>query len=64
MKMFYWFGIYLFNSKKIEYGGFNHFIAGKIFGWKLSYLDIAITYKIKFLWIHKLPQYYYDGQNG
>lgn len=63
-KMFYWCGIYLFSAKKYEYGGFNHFIAGKIFKWKYCYMDISITYKIKFIRIHNSDDYYYDGYHN
>jgi len=38
--MFFWFGIQLFDSRLKEYGGFNHFIAGKIFKWKYCYLSL------------------------
>lgn len=40
--MFFWFGIQLFDSKLKKYGGFNHFIAGKIFKWKFTYLVISL----------------------
>lgn len=63
-KMFYWCGIYLFNSNKYEYGGFNHLLAGKIFRWKYSYIDISITRKIKFKHIRNSYDYYYDGYHN
>ena len=47
MKLFK-YGIYVFDSRKKEYGGFNHFLAGKILKWKLSYLTIRIKRKYKF----------------
>jgi len=46
--MFFWFGIYLFNSNYKEYGGFNHFIAYKIFRGKYTYMTISLHKKWKF----------------
>jgi len=63
-KMFFWCGIFLFDSKKKEYGGFNHFIAGKIFRWKLDYLQLSITYKIRFLFKYEDDNYFYDGYHN
>jgi hypothetical protein len=62
--VFFWFGIQLFDSRKIEYGGFNHFIAGKIFRWKFCYLSIAIRKQWRFKWIHESDDYYYDGYHN
>lgn len=62
--MFFWFGIQLFDSRLKEYGGFNHFIAGKIFRWKYSYLSIAIRKQWRFEWIHESDDYYYDGYHN
>lgn len=36
------YGISVFDARLKEYGGFNHFIAGKIFRWQLHYLDIYL----------------------
>jgi len=51
----------LFDSKSLEYGGFNHFISGKIFKWKYSYLIISVRKQWRFDWIHEDDEYYYDG---
>lgn len=32
---FFKYGIDVFDSRLRKYGGFNHFLAGKIFRWKL-----------------------------
>ena len=61
-QMFFWFGIYLFDSRKIEYGGFNHFISGKIFKWKYCYLMISIKKQFKFDRSHE--EFYYDGYHN
>jgi len=63
-RMFFWCGIMLFDSSLKKYGGFNHFIAGKIFRWKLDYLELSITYKIRFAWVHNNDYYYYDGYHN
>jgi hypothetical protein len=63
-QMFFWCGVFWFDAKKKEYGGFNHFIAGKIFRWRLCYLETSITYKIGFRWIHNNNEYYYDGYHN
>lgn len=62
--MFYWCGIYLFNTRLYKYGGFNHFIAGKIFKWKYSYMFISITYNIRFKNQYKDEDTYYDGYHN
>lgn len=62
--IFFWCGIMLFDSRLKEYGGFNHFIAGKIFRWTLSYLEISITYNIDLLWRYKSDYHYYDGYHN
>lgn len=63
-KMFFWFGIQIFDSKLKEYGGFNHFIAGKIFRWKYCYLVISIVYQFKFFRIHNDDDSWYDGYHN
>lgn len=57
--MFFWCGIHLFESRLKEYGGFNHFIAGKIFGWRYCYLSI----ELRWAWSFKssFEEHYYDG---
>jgi len=60
-KMFFWFGIYLFDSKLKQYGGFNHFIAKHIFRYKFYYLMISLTREWKFTWMHNNTAMYYDG---
>ena len=62
--MFFWFGIQLFDSRLKEYGGFNHFIAGKIFRWKYCYLSIALRKQWRFEWIHESDDFYYDGYHN
>ena len=62
--MFFWFGLQLFDSRLKEYGGFNHFIAGKIFRWKYCYLSIALRKQWRFEWIHEIDDYYYDGYHN
>ena len=59
--IFFWFGIYLFDSRKLEYGGHNHFLAGKIFRWKLDYLVLSIRKSFDFCWHHERQEDYYDG---
>ena len=59
--MFFWFGIELFDSRLKEYGGFNHFIAGKIFRWKFTYLSISLRKQWRFDWVHDDKKSYYDG---
>src|SRR5574343_644933 len=63
-KMFFWFGIQLFDSSLKKYGGFNHFIAGKIFRWKYCYVIIALRRQWRFEWIHEDDAYYYDGYHN
>jgi hypothetical protein len=62
--MFFWFGIQLFDSKLKKYGGFNHFIAGKIFRWKFTYLVISLRRQWRFEIIHEKPDFYYDGYHN
>lgn len=63
-RMFFWCGVLLFDSSNKEYGGFNHFLAGKIFRWKFSYVEISITYNIRLKWIHEDDYFYYDGYHN
>lgn len=63
MKLFK-YGVSVFDSRQKKYGGFNHFIAGKIFRWRLFYLDIYIKSKLKFEIIHNNYEYYYDGYHN
>ncbi len=63
-KPFFWFGIELFDSRLKKYGGFNHFIAGKIFRWRLRYLDIYFKRKFKFEIVHNNINYYYGGYHN
>jgi hypothetical protein len=63
-KMFFWYGINLFDGKLKKYGGFNHFIAGKIFRWKYTYLTISFRKQFKFEHIHQDENYYYDGYHN
>lgn len=63
-KMFFWFGIEIFDSRKIEYGGFNHFIAGKVFKWKYCYLSIQLRKQWRFEWVHEDDMFYYDGYHN
>jgi hypothetical protein len=46
--MFFWFGINLFDASKKEYGGFNHFIAYKIFRGKYFYISMEIRKQWEF----------------
>ena len=62
--MFYWCGIYLFSAKQKQYGGFNHFIAGKVFRWKYTYMFISITYRFKIDRRHNSEDWYYDGYHN
>ena len=63
-QMFFWCGIFLFDARKKEYGGFNHFLAGNVFKWKYTYAEISITYKLGFRWVHNDDNYYYDGYHN
>jgi hypothetical protein len=59
MKLFK-YGIRVFDSRLKEHGGFNHFISGKIFRWRLCYLDVHLKRKFKF----EINKYYYDGYHN
>jgi hypothetical protein len=60
--LFYWCGVSIFDSRQKQYGGFNHFIAGKIFRWKYNYLDICLRRMWKFEIKHEEKGgLYYDG---
>ena len=63
MKLFK-YGISVFDSRLKKYGGFNHFVAGKIFRWRLCYLDIYFERKFKFEIVHNDENYYYDGYHN
>lgn len=58
--MFFWCEIELFNSFEYKYGGFNHFIAGKIFKWKYSYISI----ELRKTWKFNSNSFYYDGTHN
>jgi hypothetical protein len=60
-RMFFCFGIYLFDARRKESGGFNHFIAGRIFKWKYDFLIISIEKQWKFNKIYQDDNFYYDG---
>jgi len=53
-------GLSIFDSSKKEFGGFNHFLAGKIFRWKLTHLDIYLKKNFKLEIRHNDNKYYYD----
>ena len=61
---FFKYGINIFDSKLKKYGGFNHFIAGKIFKQKYNYLTIALRKQQRFEQIHENEDYYYDGYHN
>ncbi len=61
---FFKYGIDVFDSRLKKYGGFNHFLAGKIFRWKLSYLTIYLKKEWKIERIHNNDKYYYDGYHN
>jgi len=61
---FFKYGVNVFSSRLKQFGGFNHFLAGTIFRWKLSYLDIYLKREFKFEIIHKDDDYYYDGYHN
>lgn len=63
MKIFK-FGIEVFDAKLKEYGGFNHFLAYKIFKGKYRYLDIYLKKQFKIQKVHEDPEYYYDGYHN
>lgn len=58
------YSIGIFDSRKKEYGGYNHFIAGKIFRWRLCYLSVYLKKKFKFEIIHNNDEHYYDGYHN
>ena len=58
---FFKYGINLFDSRLKKYGGFNHFLAGKIFRWRYRYLTISLKKEFKIEIIHRDDNYYYDG---
>ena len=58
------YGIEVFDRRLKEYGGFNHFLAGKIFRWKLSYLDIYLKKEFRFEIVHEDDNFYYDGYHN
>ena len=61
---FFKYGIEIFDSRLKKYGGFGHFIAGKIFLWRLYYLTIYIKKEFKISRIHENEEYYYDGYHN
>lgn len=63
-KMFFKWGIDLFDSRLKKYGGFNHFLAGKIFRWKLCYLTIYLKWAWDWEWEHRQEECYYDGYHN
>ncbi len=63
-KIFFFFGIMLFDSRLKEYGGFNHFLAHKIFKSKYTYLTIALRLQWRFEKIFEDEKYYYDGYHN
>jgi hypothetical protein len=63
-KMFFWCGVLLFDAAQKQYGGFNHFLAGNVFRWKLCYLELSLTYKLRFKWVHECDYHYYDGYHN
>ena len=63
MKLFK-YGISVFDSRLKKYGGFNHFIAGKIFKWKYGYLSIELRKQWRFEIVHNDDNYYYDGYHN
>lgn len=63
-KYFFKYGVKIFDSSKIEYGGFNHFIAGNIFRWKFCYLYLSLHKEFEFLFCHENQDYFYDGYHN
>ncbi len=63
-KMFFWCGVWLFDSSLKKYGGFNHFLAGKIFRWRYTYMMVSLRREWKLEWVHEDPDYYYDGYHN
>lgn len=63
MKIFK-YGIELFDSRLKKYGGFNHFLAGQIFRWRLCYLMISLEKQWKFERIQNSDEHYYDGYHN
>ena len=62
--MFFKWGISFFDSRLKKYGGFNHFIAGKIFRWRLNYFCIGVRQQWHFGYSHNSEKYYYDGYHN
>ena len=62
-RILYW-SILIFDSKRKKYGGFNHFLDGKIFRWRYTHLSIIITKKFKFKRVHNDDKYWYDGYHN
>jgi len=59
--IFFRWGVNVFDYKKKEYGGYNHWIARYIFRNQLAYLTIYLKKEWKLELIHNDDEYYYDG---
>ena len=55
-KMFFKWGVQLFDASSKEYGGFNHWIA-KLFGWRITSIVLSIHSEFRF----EFTSCYYDG---
>lgn len=62
--MFFCYGVVLFDSRFKKYGGFNHFLAYKVFRYKYDYVGITIAKQFKFDSIFEDEEYYYDGYHN
>lgn len=63
-KMFFKYGINIFDRTKIEYGGYNHLlgeIISKIFCCQMWYLNISLQKPVLFIWHHERDEDLYDG---
>lgn len=62
--IFYKWGIHLFDAKLKEYGGFNHFIAYKVFRGKFDYIIICFTGSFEFKAYVGKNAIYHDGYHN
>lgn len=61
---FFKYGIDVFDGRLKKYGGHGHFIAGKIFKWRMGYLHIYLKVTPGFEIIYKNDDHYYDGYHN
>lgn len=63
MAKFFKYGVSVFDSRRKESGGFNHWIA-KLFNWRITYLDIYLKRKCRFESHYNRNEDFYDGYHN